>query len=313
MNSGLTGALGTAPLQTVKMRIGNSQGRSHVQIPLSPGYALVLGRPVRATGNTGFASFRRGAGAVDFQTSSSVGINVASGTGSFLAGTNDCRASAANSAVVGGFQNYATGSESLGIGGNTNTISGQWSVAGGFSCAASGERAFAFGNRVTASAQASSAFGSRAVAHGLSMMAHACGSIANTIGGAQRTWQTASGRTIGAVSQTLHPAGEAYSTSNYISIPSGKAVNFLIRVIGVISDGSATAEYWRKVTIKNVGGTTSLAGSVETIGTDVASGTAISITADDTNDALNIEMTGVADQTWRWLATLEGAEIIYAA
>jgi hypothetical protein len=71
------------------------------------------------------------------------------------------------------------------------------------------------------------------------------------------------------------------------------------------------ARYIRQVTIKNVSGTTSLVGSVITIGTDDAAGTSISITANDANDALKIEATGVASETWRWIAVIEGAELAY--
>jgi hypothetical protein len=86
-------------------------------------------------------------------------------------------------------------------------------------------------------------------------------------------------------------------------------------VAGIKSDGSAAACYKRKVAIKNVAGTTSLVGSVETIGTDIEdnASTDVSITADDTNDALDISVTGIASETWRWVAVVEGVEIAYGA
>jgi hypothetical protein len=67
----------------------------------------------------------------------------------------------------------------------------------------------------------------------------------------------------------------------------------------------------RQVGIKNVGGTTSLVGTVNTIGTDEAAGTSIAITADDTNDALQINVTGVTSETWRWVAVVYGVELAY--
>jgi hypothetical protein len=65
--------------------------------------------------------------------------------------------------------------------------------------------------------------------------------------------------------------------------------------------------------IKNVGGTTSLVGSVETIGTDIEdnASTDVTVTADNTNDALDISVTGIAGETWRWLAVVDGLEIAY--
>ena len=69
----------------------------------------------------------------------------------------------------------------------------------------------------------------------------------------------------------------------------------------------------RKVSIKNVGGTTSLIGSVEAIGTDIEDNvlTDVTITADNTNDALQINVTGISGETWRWVAVVEGLEIAY--
>jgi hypothetical protein len=48
-----------------------------------------------------------------------------------------------------------------------------------------------------------------------------------------------------------------------------------------------------------------------TIGTDNAAGTSINITANDTNDALRVEVTGIASETWRWVARVDAVEIAY--
>jgi hypothetical protein len=101
--------------------------------------------------------------------------------------------------------------------------------------------------------------------------------------------------------------------STRLTIPSGKVMFCDILISGIKSDGSAAACYKRKVAIKNVGGTTSLVGSVETIGTDIEdnASTDVAITADNTNDALQINVTGIAAETWRWVAVIEGLEIAY--
>jgi hypothetical protein len=70
------------------------------------------------------------------------------------------------------------------------------------------------------------------------------------------------------------------------------------------------AHFIRKVSIKNVGGTTSLV-SESTVGTDYAAGTSLAITADNTNAALQIAVTGITSETWRWVAHVEGVEIAY--
>jgi hypothetical protein len=67
------------------------------------------------------------------------------------------------------------------------------------------------------------------------------------------------------------------------------------------------------VAIKNVGGTTSLIGTVSTVGTDVEDDAAydVAITADNTNDALQINVTGKTGEAIRWVASVDGVEIAY--
>jgi hypothetical protein len=67
----------------------------------------------------------------------------------------------------------------------------------------------------------------------------------------------------------------------------------------------------RQYSIKNVGGTTSEVYAAVTVGTDNAAGTSIALSANDTNDALKIEVTGVTDETWRWVASVDAVEVGY--
>lgn len=46
-----------------------------------------------------------------------------------------------------------------------------------------------------------------------------------------------------------------------------------------------------------------------TIGVDNAAGTSLSVSADNTNDALAVQPTGVAGQEWRWNCIVYGGEI----
>jgi hypothetical protein len=116
-------------------------------------------------------------------------------------------------------------------------------------------------------------------------------------------------KTTNATPTTLFLDGSAIR----LTIPSGKVMSALCRICGIKSDGSAVANYVRRVVIKNVGGATFLVGSVETIGTDIEdnASTDVAITADNTNDALQIDVTGIAAETWRWVAVVEGLEIAY--
>ena len=100
-------------------------------------------------------------------------------------------------------------------------------------------------------------------------------------------------------------------SSARLTVPSGKILSGIVEILGSRSTGADVAVYTRHVTIKNVGGTTTLVGTVDTIGVDTAAGTTIAITADDANDALQIAVTGVASQTWRWTAEFRGLELAY--
>jgi hypothetical protein len=94
-------------------------------------------------------------------------------------------------------------------------------------------------------------------------------------------------------------------------ITSGKALFATITIAGIINGGSKAVHYCRKVAIKNVSNTTSLIGTVSVVGTDVEDDAAydVAITADNTNKALQINVTGKASETIRWVAHVEGVEI----
>jgi hypothetical protein len=83
--------------------------------------------------------------------------------------------------------------------------------------------------------------------------------------------------------------------------------------ICAIEETSATeyAHYTRKFAIQNLNNTTSLIGSVTTIGTDSESDSAydILIDADDVADKLRVQVTGDSEKTLRWIGFVRGCEI----
>ena len=249
----------------------------------------------------------RGANAVDLQTLRNTAAQVASGGQSLTAGYGNT-ASGGRSVALG-ITNTASGTNSVAIG-ISNTANNAASVAIGESNTSSNAASIALGYGCTASAP----FGSRATglwskADRLSMRAHAAGHQ-GAIGDTQSVGFTVYGKTTNATPLTLTMYG-----STRLTIPSGKILFADILISGIKSDGSEAACYKRKVAIKNVGGTTSLVGTVETMGTDIEdnASTDIAITADDTNDALQINVTGIAAETWRWVADVSGVELAYGA
>lgn len=266
----------------------------------------------------------RGQYAVDLQFGTRSNANqVASGLCSALVGGGANRASGNYSACIGGNINTASGQHSTTIGDN-NTASGYSSFAGSTLCTASGDHAFCFGYQSSATANRTVALGmycnssaELAMSTGLSagsnryaMYSRAAGAFAAG-GDAQKVEFVLRNKTTNNSATTLFLNG----SSLRLTVPSGKILFANVLVSGIKSDGSAAACYKRKVAIKNVSGTTSLVGSVETIGTDHEdnASTDVAITADDTNDALQINVTGITGETWRWVAVVEGLEIAYGS
>jgi hypothetical protein len=138
-----------------------------------------------------------------------------------------------------------------------------------------------------------------------------CGRFAAS-GDAQRISVVLRGKTTTNTAVELLTAG-FITSSTRLTIPSGKVMAMLVNITGVKSDGSAVAHYVRQYAIKNVGGTTSEVYAPVTIGTDNAVSTSIAISANDTNDALKIECTGIASETWRWVASVDAVEVAYGS
>lgn len=287
MNSGLVGALGAAPLQTVKSRLGSFQGRSHTQLSLATNGALILGE---APDGTVIGGNARGARAVDLQIVKYVANEVASGPDSAILASIASRASASKSIVVCGEQTISSGGGSF---------------AGGYGSVASGSHSFAFGQQSTASGPYSTALGTGAVADRWGMLAFSSGRF-GFAGSGQNCFFTLLGTTTNNTPTIILVGGV-----NYLTIPSGKVMSGIVNICGIKSDVSVVARYCRQFTIKNVAGTTSLVGSVVTVGSDEANGTSVSITADDTNDAFKLEVTGIASESWRWVVTINAIEVAY--
>jgi len=220
----------------------------------------------------------------------------------------------------------ASGLESTIFGGYNNTASGIISIAGGVGCVssntasvaigdtntASGGRAASIGGlQNTASADYSIAMGLQTLANKRSQFAFSAGQFA-AIGDAQRSTMVLRNATTDATATELFLDG----SSARATIPNNTCWHADIRIVGRQSTGANHATYHRKCTIyKNTtAGSTTLVGTVQTIGTDEESDAnwAVAVTADTTNGSLKIEVTGVAATNIRWVAELSVVEVAYA-
>ena len=259
----------------------------------------------------------RGSRAVDLQRLRDTAIDVASGAGSVIGGGYYNRASASNAVVAGGWQCVASQDYTAVCGGQRNTASDYYAfVGGGTYNTASGDSAVVCGggslNVVsgnTASADMSAILGGL---HGLAdrygLQAHGAGRFSST-GDAQRIRAVLRCKTTtdSAVEMALN------GSTTYLTIPSGKVIFCNIKVVGVKSDGSAVATYERQYAAKNVAGTSSEVYAAVTIGTDNAASTSLAITTEDTGDYISIKPTGIASETWRWVASVDAVEVAYGS
>jgi len=248
----------------------------------------------------------RGARTVDLQTARASASQVASGNGSI---------------ILGGFGNTASADYAMSAG-NNNNASNQYTFCHGNQSAASGNTSFCFGEINTASGTnslvasgstntSSGTFsailgGQQAIADRRGMQAHAVGRFAAN-GDAQRA------RFVLRCKTTTNTGVEMAldGATTYLTIPSGKIIACTINITGSKSDGTAVAHYLRQYCVKNVGGTSSEVYAPVTIGTDNAAGTTIALSVNNADDTLRILVTGIAAETWRWVASVDAVEVAY--
>ena len=270
--------------------------------------ALIAGPKPDGTATGGNA---RGTQAVDLQLSRTGATQVASGTQSVIGGGERNTASATQSVVAGGWVNTASAVYCVVSGGREHSASADFAcIAGGYGGSASGQASCIAGgyNNTTSAIYAFIGGGFYALANRVGMQAHANGRFAAQ-GDAQRARFVMRNKT------TTNAAVELFldGSATRLTIPSGKYLTGTINIAGIKSDGTAAASYIRQFSIKNVAATTSLVGTVNLVGIDTASLTSISITANDTNDALKVEVTGILSETWRWVAAVDVVEVAYGA
>lgn len=232
----------------------------------------------------------RGNYAVDLQTQRTNATDVASGANSTIPGGRRCTASGTYSFATG-YRGVASGSGSVAFGGSGSfstgaTASGTNSFAFGTGAVASATGAIAFGPGTTASYQNGISFGGILDFAGMFQ----CGTATFL------TWYYLPTVDPGTFELFLD------GTSQVATLTSGHTWKFEITVYAktaVVGAGSGTINDIYIATynglIRNLGGTTSLIGSIGTVMSPASdssmSDAAFSITADDTTDYLKIDFT----------------------
>jgi phage gp37-like protein len=202
----------------------------------------------------------------------------------------------------------ASGFAAIAIG-ERATASNSGTIAIGYSGpVASGDEAIAIGRAASATAGSSAAFGRLTSVSGVAATAVGSG-VSATLRAQFATLPFSTvywgGQTTNATPLILNL--DATATSRFtIAASTALAVDILL-----VARRSDTQDKWlvarRFLGIRRDGSNnTSLIGSVQTLGTDQSDGSpswTFALTADDTNEALQLEVTGAASETIQWRAT----------
>jgi len=221
--------------------------------------------------------------------------NNANGDSSIIAGGGYNTADGANATIGGGFFNRTNGPLATIGGGAYNIVEGSYAtVGGGLSCRAAGYISVASG------------FQSNSVLYG--QYAHASGMFGER-GDAQYVRYTLRNSTLSTNSPTqLYLDG----SSQPITLQSGYTYSLNFKIIGSKDDGTTISEYNKRAILRNVSGTLSAVNVVD-ITTPYEGNTNTDATITVGGGAVNVSVTGITNENWRWVAVVDGIEMKYSA
>ena len=218
------------------------------------------------------------------------------------------QATGANATAVG-YGSMAGGAQSYAFGGQTTGVR---SVTLGRSALAYADEAISLGSYSKANAV-------RAVAIGYHSLANQKGKIAYSTSSFSAQGDSQGGTFI-LRSDTTDATPEAMTTNNatadatnQIVAASDTCITFHGTITAMQNGAQAHAGWEIKGMLVNDGGTTTLAlGNVSDMAATNASSWAVALSADNTNNALKIQVTGEASHNIRWVANIHTAEVTYA-
>jgi len=311
----------------------------------SGNYSVALGRGV-VSSNTfstavgyGSDATSSGAAALGYNSQAVTGANATALTNSYASGADSFAAAIANntssygatgghslamgwgakatssqSVSLGGFYSQATDNYAVTLGGSQNTASGAYSVAiSGSTNVSSGNYSSVLGG------QSNTASGSHSVAMGYYANASIIGKSVFASGRFSANGDAQSGTfvlrsdTTDATAEALTTNNSTAGSTNQIVAASDTCITFHGTVVAMQNGAQAHAGWEIKGMLVNDGGTTTLAlGNVSDMAATNASSWAVALSADNTNNALKIQVTGEASHNIRWVANVQTSEVTYA-
>lgn len=321
----------TANNVTIAVSHAGQTNSSLVLTPQGTG-ALIVGPKPDGTATGGGV---RGVGAVDLQMGRA-GINqTASGTRAALLGGVNNTASAQNSGVFCGSGNTADNQGGVVLGGSSSTCSGFGGAIIGSSAStvsSNGNSAVILGgssNSATTTfcaviaGQNNTTSASNAVSMGVFAAANRIGALtmANGRFGANDTVQIQTvvvrRQTTDATQSELTldgatPTGATITSANRLLLLPNQTIMVDAMVFARSTSGTDSACYQRRCLItRDNANNTVLVGSVQTLGTDIESNAAwdVTLAADNTNESVQILVTGAAGTTINWGAEVRLREV----
>lgn len=225
----------------------------------------------------------------------SLGFN-ATGVGDDSITMGSSAIASGNSSIALGIGATANTVSSISIG-NTATATGNSTIAIGGGSTGSGTRSIAVGGSATAIADRSTAIGFNTVTSNQGEFAHA---PAELVAGQCGIISFSGTTTNTTTTELLLGSGVRFN------IAAGESFVCDMQVLAQ-SAAIDVAMFTGKGVIKNVAGTTSLVGTfiMTQDAADVSMATtAVTVTANDTNDTLKVEVNGIAATTIRWIASV---------
>ena len=266
---------------------------------------------------TGTNDVAIGSGAI-----ASGGESIALGDGAIASGSESVALGIARSPNSGSIAiGIATNSSSYGPFGNGATAIGQLnkaSASGAFALGrtsfANAEGTFTYGKDNTASKAFAVAGGSYALSNTIGKQAFASGRFAYDVGSAQTGTFVLRSDTTDATSEALTANNSNAGTTNQIVLPNNSAIAFHGTIVArqQASSGTASAAWKIEGLIRREGSasTTVLVSSTTTV-LDNTPSWGMTLSADTTNGALKIEVTGASATNIRWVATVSTSEVTY--
>ena len=222
------------------------------------------------------------------------------------------KASGAKSLVIGGEANIASAVLGTVVGGANNTASNNYAFVAGSTNTGSGYASTVTGRSNTASGFYASAFGFESKATIVGQTARAAGKFA-AVGDAQGSTFILRSDTTDATAEAMTTTNATADATNQIVAASDTCITFHGTITAMQNGAQAYGGWEIKGMLVNDGGTTTLAlGNVSDMAATNASSWAVALSADNTNNALKIQVTGEASHNIRWVANVQTSEVTYA-